>query len=150
MSFQEKLTWVNATVTVIVASAYAWVIGGQIAAGPVAEIAYQRPMLVSVGAIIVLTIVLTIATAIVTAIGTQITGEGSVDDINRKDERDADIDRRGELVSYYVMSAGVLGTLVAVALEQPYFWIAQWLFASMLVAGLAGSATKLVAYRRGF
>jgi len=46
MSFEEKLTWVSATTTVIVVTAYAWIVGGQLAATPVAEIAYQRPMII--------------------------------------------------------------------------------------------------------
>ncbi len=30
MSFEEKLTWVNATTTVIVVAVYAWIVGGQL------------------------------------------------------------------------------------------------------------------------
>lgn len=150
MSFEEKVTWVNAVTTVIVAAVYAWIVGGQIEDGPVTDIAYQKPMLIAVGAIVALTIVGTIAMAIVTAARAEITGEGSVDDIDRKDERDVRIGRRGDLAGYYVSSVFMLGVLVITMLEVPYFWIANAMFASFLVAGLIGSAVKLVTYHRGF
>ena len=68
MSFEEKVAWVNAVTTVIVVAAYTWVVGSQIAENPVTDIAYQKPMLIAVGAIIVLTIAGVIAMAIGTAI----------------------------------------------------------------------------------
>lgn len=150
MSFEEKVTWVNTVVTVIVAAAYAWVVGSQIAETPVTDIAYQWPMLIAIGAMIGLTIAGTIAMAIGTAISAEITGEGSVDDIDRKDERDVQINRRGDLVGYYVSSGLMLGALVITMLGYPHFWIANAMLAAFLVAGLTSSAVKLVAYRRGF
>ena len=150
MSFEEKLTWVNTVTTVIVAAVYAWIVGSQIAAGPVTEIAYQKPMLIAVGAMVVLTIVGAIATAIGTAIGVTVTGKGSVDDIDRKDERDVHINRRGDLVGYYVSSVLMIGAFAVTMLELPHFWIANAMFAAFVVAGLTSSAVKLVAYRRGF
>ena len=58
--------------------------------------------------------------------------------------------RRGELVGYYVLSAGILAALALVLTEQPYFWIAHAIYAAFIVSALASSAVKLVAYRRGF
>jgi hypothetical protein len=152
MSFEEKLTWVSATTTVIVVTAYAWIVGGQLAATPVTEIAYQRPMIIAVVAMILLTIAGTIVTAIVTAISAEITEPGSAEnlDIDRSDERDKSISRRGDLVGYYVSSALMLGALALTMLEYEYFWIANAMFAAFVVAGLVSSAVKLVAYRRGF
>lgn len=150
MSFEEKVTWVSTVVTVIVATAYAWIVGSQIVETPVIGIAYQWPMLIAIGAMIGLTIAGTIAMSIGTAISAEITGEGSVDDIDRKDERDVQINRRGDLVGYYVSSGLMLGALAITMLEYPHFWIAHAMFASFLVAGLTSSAVKLVAYRRGF
>jgi hypothetical protein len=150
MSFKEKLTWVNTATTVIVAAVYAWIIGGQIAAGPVTDIAYQRPMIIALGAIVVLTIAGAIATAIGTAVGVKVSGKGSVDDIDRNDERDVHISRRGDLAGYYVTSVFVFGILAMTMLELPHFWIANAVFVALLAAGLTTSAVKLVAYRRGF
>ena len=150
MSFEEKLTWINSVTTVIVVAVYAWIIGGQIAAGPVTDIAYQKPLIIALGAIIVLTIVGAIARAIGTAIGVEISGKGSVDDIDRKDERDVHINRRGDLVGYYVSSVLMLGAFTMTMLEFPHFWIANAMFVAFVVAGLTSSAVKLVAYHRGF
>jgi len=150
MSFEEKLTWVNTATTLIVAAVYAWIVGGQIVATPVADIAYQKPMLIAVGAIVALTIIGAILMAIGSAIGIEITGEGSVDDIDRKDERDVDIERRGNIAGYYVVSALMVAVLAITMLEYPHFWIANAVFASFIVAGLTSSTVKLVAYRRGF
>ena len=157
MSFEEKLTWVNATTTLIVVAVYAWLIGDQLGTMPVTEIAYQRPMIVAAIAIIVLTIIGAIVTAIGSAIGTavmvQVTGEGSMDDIDhidRSDERDKSIGRRGDLVGYYVSSVLMFGVLVITMIEVEYFWIANAMFAAFVIAGLTSSAVKLAGYRRGF
>jgi len=121
---------------------------------PVADIAYQTPLVIAVIATIVLTIIGSIATAIGTAIGAaisaEITGSGSVDDIGRTDERDKIINRRGELVGYYVSSVGVVIVLGLTMLEYDYFWIANVLYASFLLGTLVASAVKIAAYRRGF
>lgn len=150
MTFEERLTWVNTVTTVIVTAVYAWIVGAQVTTTPVTEIAYQRPMLIAVGAIIALTIVGAILMAILTAVGAEITGEGSVDDIDRKDERDHDINRRGEVAGYYVVSAFMLAVLGITMLEYPHFWIANGMFAGFIVAGLTTAVVKLAAYRRGF
>ena len=150
MPFEEKLTWVFATVTTVVSAIYFATVLGRAGDVPVTEIAYQKPMLIAIGAAIVLTIIGTIIAAIGTAISAEITGTGSVDDIDRKDERDVHIGRRGEIVGYYVASVGMVGVLVLTMLESEYFWIANALYLSFVVAALVSSAVKLVAYRRGF
>ena len=152
MSFEEKLTWVNATTTVIVVLGYAWVVAGQLAATPVAEIAYQGPMVVAVVAMIRLTIAGAIVTAIVTAISAEIASPGSAGnhDIDRSDERDKYISRRGDLIGYYVSSVLIVGALALTMVQAEYFWIANSIFAAFIIAGLTSSAVKLVSYRRGF
>jgi hypothetical protein len=158
MSFEEKFTWVNAVVSTGVAAVYFAIVLGQTQSVPVAEIAYQRPLLIAIGALIVLSIIGAILTAIATAIGTavtaEITGEGSikdsVDDIGRSDERDADINRRGELIGYYVTSGGALGVMALAMLRYDQFWIANALYLSFVVGALVASVAKVVAYRRGF
>lgn len=150
MSFEEKVTWVSGAVTLIVASWYGWVVVGLVGQGPVEQIAYQRPLLLAVGAMVVLTIVGSILTAIGTAIAAEISGEGSVDDVDRKDERDASIDARGDRVAYYVASTFMVGVLALAMLEQPHVWIANGVFAAFVVGSLVSSGVKLAAYRRGF
>lgn len=150
MSYEEKINWVSAVVTAIVASRYAWVVGGPIGEVPVGEIAYQRPLLFAVGAMIVFTIVGAIALAIAAAIRAEVTGEGSADDVGRKDERDVRIEGRGDRAAFYVSSALMAGVLALAMLEQPYFWIANGVFAAFVVGSLVSSGVKLAAYRWGF
>jgi len=150
MSFEEKLTWVNAVVSVVVTAVYCSLVFGQMGDVPVADVAYQLPMVISIVALIILTIIGAIVMAIGTAVSAEITGTGSVEDIDRKDERDASIGRRGDRVGYYVCSIGAVLALGLAMLESEYFWIANTLYLSLVLAGLVSSAVKLMAYRRGF
>jgi hypothetical protein len=150
MSFEEKVTWVGGAVTLVVVGWYVRFVIGAMGRLAVEEIAYQRPLLAAVGAMIVLTILGTIAMAIAAAIAAEITGEGSVDDIDRKDERDAVIDARGDRVAYFVSSVLMVGVLAMAMVEMPHFWIANAMFAAFVAASLTGSTVKLAAYRRGF
>jgi hypothetical protein len=149
MSFEEKVTWVNGVVTVVVAGWYALVVVGLLG-GQVGDVAYQRPLLFAVAAMVALTIAGTIAMAIGTAIHAEITGQGSVADIDRKDERDQRIGWRGDRVAYVVTSVLMVGVLAMAMLEVEHFWIANGMFAAFVLAGLAGASVKLVAYRQGF
>ena len=150
MPFEEKFTWVSTVVSTGVAAVYFAIVLGQVRTVPVAEIAYQRLLLIAIGALIVLTILGTIVVAIGSAVSAEITGSGSVDDVGRKDERDADINRRGELIGYYVSSGAALGALALAMLRYDPFWIANALYLSFVVGALVASVAKLVAYRRGF
>jgi hypothetical protein len=150
MPFQEQLTWVNAVVTAVVGTAYSVLVFGQLGDMPATEIAYRWPLLIAVGALIVLTIVGTILMAIGTAVTAEITGTGSVDDIGRKDERDKRVGQRGTRAAYAVTSAGGLLALGLAMLEYDPFWIANALFLTFVVAGLVSATVRLLAYRRGF
>jgi len=150
MPFAEKVNWVNVGVTVVVATLYFVVVLGQLGQHAAAEIAYQVPLLTAVGAAIVLTIVSTILVAIGASISSVIEGGDPAKDLDRKDERDKDIERRGEVVGYYVASAGVVGVLAITMLNYDHFWIANGLYASFAVASIVSSVVKIRAYHRGF
>jgi len=53
-------------------------------------------------------------------------------------------------VGYYVSSVGVVGAMALTMLEYEYFWIANALYVSFVLASLVSATVKLVAYRRGF
>ena len=150
MTFEEKVTWVSLVVFAVVPVVYFVIVLGQLGQASASEIAYQRPMLIAIGVSIVLTILGAILTGIGSGISAEITEPGSGADIGRKDERDVTIGRRGELVGYYVSSVGVVGALVLTMLEYDYFWIANALYLSFVVAAFVSATVKLVAYRRGF
>jgi hypothetical protein len=150
MPFEEKIQWVSVFVSVSVSAVYSWVVLGRLGGEPVSAIAYQVPMLIAIGAMIVMTIIGTILVAIGTAVSAEITGSGSANEIDRKDERDVSIARRGDLIGYYVSSVGILGALALTMLKSDHFWIANAILLSFLIASLVSSTVKIVAYRRGF
>jgi hypothetical protein len=150
MSFHERFTWINVAVTLLVAGVYVRHVVAQLGSTPVAEIAYVGPVIWATIAMIVLNIAGAIAVAVGTAIAAEVTGEGSVDELDREDERDARISQRGDLAGYYVTSVLMIAVFALTVLELPHFWIANGIFAAFLTAGLATAGVKLVAYRRGF
>ena len=150
MPFEEKITWVSAVVTVIVPIAYFVIMLGRLGGTSAADIAYEKPLLIAIAASIVLTIIGSILTGIGTGISAEIRGRRAEDEIERKDERDKTISRRGDLIGYYVASAGMVGVLALTLLQYEYFWIANALYLSFVVATLVSSVVKLVAYHRGF
>jgi len=149
MPFEEKMTWVSLVVTVLVPVWYFITMAGRLGGTSAADIAWQKPMLIAFGVYIGLTIIGSIVVSVVTAVSAEVTGKGA-DHIDRKDERDKTISRRGDLIGYYVASAGMVGVLILTMLEADYFWIANALYLSFVVAMAVSSAVKLVAYHRGF
>ena len=150
MPFEEKLTWVNLVVGVIVPVAYVAVMLGRLGETSAAEISYQWPLLIAIGASIVLTIIGSIAMGIGTGISAELRGRSASGEIDRKDERDKQISRHGDLVGYYVSSGGVVGVLALTMLEYEYFWIASALYLSFAVGTVVASAVKIASYHRGF
>jgi hypothetical protein len=148
--FQEKYTWVNLVVTVVVPVAYFAVMLGRLGEQSAADISYQVPLLIAIGASIVLTIVGTILTGIGTGISAELRGRSAEAELDRKDERDKQIDRHGELMGLYVSSVGMVGVLALTMLEYEYFWIASALYLSFVVGTLVGSVVKIASYHRGF
>jgi MFS family permease len=105
----------------------------------VARIAYVGPMLTGIGVGIVAGMVLAIVATIV-----------SPRDADRTDERDREINRRGEHVGFYVMSIAAIVPLVLAMAKAEHFWIANSLYLAFVLAALASAAVKIVSYRRGW
>ena len=64
--------------------------------------------------------------------------------------RDKEINRRGEYVGFYVMSVAAIVPLGLAMAKIDQFWIANALYLAFVLAALASSVVKIVAYRRGF
>ena len=150
MPFEEKISWVNAVVTVIVPVAYFVIMLGRLGDVSAADISYQWPLLIAIGTSIVMTIVGSILAGIGTGISAELRGRSASDEIDRKDERDKTISRRGDLIGFYVSSAGMVGVLALTMLEYDYFWIASALYLSFVVGTVVGSVVKIASYHRGF
>lgn len=149
MSQEQGTTWVTGIVTLLVAVWYVSTVGSMLGLAPVDDLAYHRPLLIAVGAMIVLNIVGSVALAIGKAIRAEVRTRGSTHGIDRMDERDVRIGAHGDRAGYYVVAATMVGVLAMAMLEQPYSWIANGAFLALVAATLVSAAVKLVAYRRG-
>jgi hypothetical protein len=162
MAFEERRTWIEAVVTLLVPGWYFASVLPQAAATPVAQIAYQWPLGVSVAVLVVTIVGGIIATNIATLIAGEFTAvretgqarpteatDAALRTLDRSDERDASIGRLGGQVGGIVLGIGVLVPLGLAMAEREHFWIANGLYAALVLASLTSSAVKLFAYRRG-
>lgn len=150
MPFEEKMTWVSLFVAIAVPIWYFATMLGRLRTAAAAAIDFQTTLIIAIVASVVLTVVGAIVMSIGTSVSAAARGRKPEDEIDRKDERDKTISRRGDLVGYYVASAGMVGVLVLTMLEADYFWIAGALYLSFAVATIVSSVVKLVTYHRGF
>lgn len=139
MSSEEKRTWISAVVGFAVPVVYLAIVLSKVPGADVASIDYVVPMLTSIGVGIGAGIVLAIVAAM-----------ASPRDAGRTDERDREINRRGEYVGFYVMSIAAIVPLVLAMAEVEQFWIAHALYLAFVLAALASAMVKIVAYRRGW
>jgi hypothetical protein len=139
MSFEEKSTWVYAGVTAAVAAVYVAMVLGAARSTAVDQIAYQGLML---GAVAVAVLASTVCSTVMGTIWPR--------EVRSKDERDRDIERRGNFIGFYVMSVATVVPLGLSMAELAHFWIANALYLAFVVSALVSAAVKVHAYRRGF
>jgi len=139
MSFEEKSTWVYAVIVVAVAVIYFAIVLGQLPQTAAGDIAFQVPLLATIG----VSIGLTIAAHILIAIA-------APDDAGKRDQRDKDINRYGEYVGGVVLGVAAVVPLILALAEVDHFWIANTIYLAFILSATAGSIVKIVAYRRGF
>lgn len=137
MSFEEKSIWIQLVVAIGVYVSYLAVVLAQAGGIPLSEVPYRRPLITAV----IIGIVVTIVAHIVIAILSR--------ERNKRDERDAHINRFGESVRAGVLSVTTLVPLGLAMAEFAHFWVANSLYLAFIVADLAAQSTKIVGYRRG-
>jgi hypothetical protein len=147
--FEEKVTWVSLVVMAVVPVVYFATVLGRLGDTSAADISYQRPLLVAIGASVVLTIIGSILAGIGSGISAELHGRSASGDFS-SDERDKQIGRHGDLIGFSVSSVGMVGVLALTMLEYEYFWIASALYLSFVVGTLVASAVKIASYHRGF
>ena len=161
MSFDERRTWIEAVVAVLVPGWYFVIVLGEASGTPVADIEYQWLLGVSVVVLIVTIIGGIVATNVAVLVAKEVASARDRSDapdvdtttaastLDRSDERDAAIGRIGAQVGGVVLGIAVLVPLGLAMAEREHFWIANSLYAALVLSSLATSAVKLVAYRRG-
>ena len=161
MSFDERRTWIEAVVTLLVPGWYFVTVLGEASRTPVTDIDYQWRLGLSVVVLIATIIGGIIATNVAVLVGKEVAAARDRSDapdvdttaaartLDRSDERDAAIGRMGAQVGGVVLGIAVLVPLGLAMAERQHFWIANSLFAALVLSSLANSTAKLVAYRRG-
>ena len=138
MSFDEKNTWAFGIIAIAGYLTYLALVLTD-AASPVSDTPYVVPMLSTIGGAIVAGI-----------LGGILIGVFNGPDKQKKDQRDRQIYRRGEYLGHAFVMAGAIVALLLALLEADTFWIANVLYLGFIVAAVASSIVKIVAYRRGF
>lgn len=139
MSYEERGQWVYLVVAVATYGAYLAVVLGRAGTTPLVEVPYVAAMLWAVGVTVALSVVGRVAVEIVRP-GTE----------QRIDVRDKEIERRGEYVGGIVLAVGMLVPLGLAMAEVAHFWIANAIYAVLVLSTLVATPVKLIAYRRGF
>jgi hypothetical protein len=138
MSYEEKGTWVLLVTSAGSYAVYLVIILGRVLRTPVAEVPYVSVLLWTVGASIV-----------ASTLGRTIVETARPSESRRSDVRDKEIYRFGEYASRWFVIAGAGAALVMAMAKVDYFWIANVIYLGFTLWAAAGSAVKLVAYRRG-
>jgi hypothetical protein len=147
MSSGEREAYSGLITTLIVLALFVWRLIAQDAQG-----AFDGPDALQVWARSVLVLVAwSIGIAIAVAIGFAVlhgilTGEPADD---RRDERDRNIDRRVLTWAWYLLSFGILGVIVDLALGASAFRAMNLILALCAISEILKDAAKLVLYRRG-
>jgi hypothetical protein len=149
MSFEER----NAVCGILIGFVYSGImlaVLGQNAAAGVYDgtaglVLWARAVLwlilIGIGIAIAMTILFNIAYGM-------ITGDGKPDFL--RDERDNLIGLRGIQATLVVISTGIVGAFIALALGASVLVVLNMIFAACALSSFAGDVTKLVLYRRGF
>ena len=138
VTYEQKGRWVYLVVTLGVYGAYLAVILGRARTAGLSDVDYVAPLLWSLGIAIAASIVARIVVEIVRPSGLQ-----------KADVRDRDIDRSGEYLAGLVLAVAMVVPFGLTMAQAGHFWIANAMYAAYVLSTVAGTVTKLIAYRRG-
>lgn len=138
MSYDEKNAWSLGVIAVIAYGAYlAWVLV-QAQDVPLVDIDYVRPMVTSIVGAIILGIIAAIIFAATRP------SEAGV-----SDERDREINRRGEQIGQSFVVIGGTAVILLAMIEAPYFWIANVMYLAFVLSAVLSTIVKVIGYRWG-
>ena len=160
MSWEEKSAWIQGVLGTLVPVVYFVNVLGQAQSTAVAKIAYQQPLLITVGVMIGLFIAAYIVAYVAAYVGAYVRAEiaepGAAEKldpeklkVDKTDERDKRINQFGEYVGLTVLAVCMLVPFGLAMMDRETFWIANTMFAVCVLSGLVSSIVKIVTYRRG-
>ncbi|MFN8148457.1 MAG: hypothetical protein U0R76_13465 [Candidatus Nanopelagicales bacterium] len=136
MTLQERRSWTYIVTSVLAYAGYLWWILAH-AADPITATAYQKPLLVSIGAAIVVNIVAEIVMS-------------TARPVERKfDVRDKEIQQIGDFTGSSLVVIGAIGGLLLALGEKDFFWISNAIYLGFVLSAILGSMTKIALYRAG-
>jgi hypothetical protein len=138
MSYDEKGTWVYLVTSAAAYAVYLAIIVGRLQSTPVAQVPYAWVLLWT-----------TVASIAASTVGRTLVETASPSDSRRSDVRDKEIYRFGEYASRWFIVAGAAAGFSMALAKVDYFWIANVIYLGFVLWAVAGSAIKLIAYRRG-
>jgi hypothetical protein len=138
VSYEEKGTWVYLVTSAAAYLVYLAIMLGRVASTPVDQVPYVAVLLWTCGASIVANMA-----------GRMLVEMARPSDSRRADVRDKEIYRFGEYASRWFLVAGAAAAMLMAMAKWDYFWIANVIYLGFVLWAVAGSALKLVAYRRG-
>ncbi len=138
MGYKERSTWIELAVTMGASVWYLVAIAERAQVVPLAEVAFQGPMIRATVISIVASIVLHILYGIVA---------GHRD--TQEDQRDRQVSRFGDWVGLFPLATGAGAALILAMLEVDHFWVANAIYGGFVASSLTNSLSRLVAYRRG-
>lgn len=142
MSFEERNTWAGLIASVPGIAVYVvWMLRAS-RDTPVDRIDWVWPMASTIVASIVVAIVLSIVWGIVLS-------RRDPETDHRSDVRDREIATLGDRVGQAFLVFGGLAALVLCAVQAPWFWIANAVYAGFALSAIIGSMARLALYRRG-
>ena len=139
MAHEEKRAWIMLVVTVVAYTAYVIVVLRRANGVPLTATDYVAPLVWSIVLAIIANIVLDIATSL-----------GMPREDRRRDTRDKEIARVGDLTGQSFLVIGGLAALVLSLMKADWFWISNVIYLGFVLSAVLGSMTRLAGYRGGF
>ena len=142
MSVMQKFNYAAIGVGLVSIGWYLFSIVPQLGMSAPELIRWQWPMAISIGLFLVLIIPVAVLIAVTDKDLRQ-------DPDHLDDERDRAFERRGDAWAGHIVQGFVFVALVLLMLNQPAFWVANVLYAGVMLGGLAGLVIRLSGYRGG-
>ena len=139
MTFEEKSQWAYGFASLVVPATYFGWLAAKIGdAGAVGDISYVRTLLWAIG-----------VGVLVNVIGGMFARGAGGRGFDLKDQRDREIARRGDAISFIVFSILVVVPFALAMNDANTFWIANAIYLAYALTAVIGVVIKAVLYRKG-
>lgn len=142
MGFEERNTWSFLVITVVSYATYVVLVLRSAAGGPLVDAPYQKYLLGTIGAAIVVAIVASIAIRVAIAVRDREAGQGA-------DQRDREISAFGSRMGQSFIVIGALAAMLMAVGEWDWFWIANVIYLCFMLSAVTESIARISAYRGG-